>query len=58
MDNQLKPCPFCDGEARVVESKTFLWIKCTNLPCLSESGGHKTRDEAVAAWNRRAANDK
>jgi Lar family restriction alleviation protein len=61
---ELKPCPFCGGEAeffkdvtfkaetgeQVGEIKFFVW--CTNCSALV-SGDNK--QEAFEAWNRRAS---
>lgn len=52
--NELKPCPFCGGEAAFVGTATIKCKSCggafiiTN-PCIS-------RLEAKEAWNRRADN--
>ena len=51
MDN-LKPCPFCGGEAEAIEyHKTDYTIMCKT--CYAEIGWRKKK-EAIAAWNRRA----
>ena len=55
---ELKPCPFCGGAAFVGEyrygdcGETF-FVFCTD--CQAESHEHYTEEEAVEAWNRRAA---
>ena len=46
------PCPFCGGEADV----TLLGghgfsVRC--YECLAETDTYETREEAIAAWNRR-----
>lgn len=54
-NNELKPCPFCGGEA-VVE-KRFSWEKtfyvCKCIQCKAESSFETTQEWAAAAWNRR-----
>jgi Lar family restriction alleviation protein len=63
MENELKPCPFCGGEA---EHKMYFWgnhtkthkpIWCYYIFC-AECGAmtdniFKTEEEAITAWNRR-----
>lgn len=57
--NELKPCPFCGGEPRIIEhefegvSNTF-GIKCK---CGAQSFQFwETIDDAIEQWNRRAYN--
>lgn len=62
MDN-LKPCPFCGKEAKLHRDSwptddkggkaVAFWVKCA--PCGSSSGEFKSREKAIAAWNKRAA---
>ena len=52
--DELKPCPFCGGEA-VMDSdgyyrKTF-WVSCTYCGCSTQS--FWTEKESVEAWNKR-----
>ena len=53
---QLLPCPFCGGEACVEEVARHKWIAiCADkYRCGTEGWFEDTRDEAIAAWNRRA----
>ena len=56
----LKPCPFCGGEAHVKEvvsaCEMLYTVGCSDSECM----GHETwllkptKEEAIAAWNRRA----
>lgn len=65
---QLKPCPFCSGEANilVIEPHTHCiakfipdypggaFVECSGCTCVISAVSEK---EAVEAWNRRANND-
>lgn len=64
---ELKPCPFCGGEAEVIPHKFFseklkLWkvdsygVECKNC----HTSGYQfwgCEEQAVNAWNRRADNE-
>lgn len=53
MSEELKPCPFCGGEAHVY--KNNLWhVSCERAlhGCITMSA-FVTKGEAIAAWNRR-----
>ena len=55
---ELKPCPFCGGEAHVVETihgKTLPWVRCKD--CGMETPMLDTEEEAIEAWNRRVDNE-
>ena len=55
---ELKPCPFCGGEARVErDSFSGSYVGCLNDECLGFLGLgwiYETEEEAIDAWNRRA----
>ncbi len=48
--NELKKCPFCSGEPKI-DGHVYITIKCRK--CRTQSAP-RPRDEAIAAWNRRA----
>jgi Lar family restriction alleviation protein len=50
MDNELKPCPFCGGEAWIDERGCFI-VYC--LGCGTGSNAFDTEAQAIAAWNLR-----
>lgn len=64
--SNLKPCPFCGGEAFAKsiyphdsfgrQSDTPYWsVECHEWDiCGASVTGHMTKDEAFTAWNRRA----
>jgi len=57
---ELKPCPFCGSPAQGPEEATYSdvntdnawWITCNHSQCLA-SMEFETKEEAVAAWNKR-----
>lgn len=61
MSEELKPCPFCGGEAmafRCEESGTFdvQCQQCGAIPFIgSRTSEKKTMADVIAAWNARAA---
>ena len=57
MEDILKPCPFCGGQAMVrIDSMYIYYIECTTLSCTArDTRWFKSYDEAVEAWNTRSA---
>ena len=63
IDNiELKPCPFCGGEAIITYSKIgFHQVYCSNEDCIANElkmYNSNTEDEAVKIWNRIAEKEK
>lgn len=61
MESDLKPCPFCGGEGRVIRipgnfPKNYV-VVCWNEGCEASLGNYSaTKEEAADEWNRRADN--
>jgi len=54
---ELKPCPFCGGEAELTEWEFGYWIvKCTKCPCDLGRYWFRRKADAKKTWNRRADN--
>ena len=57
--SDLKPCPFCGGEAKMYRyyppfgRRSRVTVRCTICRCNSGEWGRK--DKAIEAWNRRWA---
>lgn len=53
---ELKPCPFCGGEADVVDNEVFVDVSCRNHRCRgwADTLMYDSKNEAIEAWNRRA----
>ena len=52
---ELKPCPFCGGEAEIEMDESWYWnyhVFCQE--CKIGTDYYETADEARQAWNRRA----
>ena len=55
MNSELKPCPFCGEQPKVVEDVSVSWVVCDNENCMvyARTLLKKTRGEAIEVWNRR-----
>jgi Lar family restriction alleviation protein len=50
---ELKPCPFCGGEAGVMRYHHIKGAYCFCTVCKVRMPNAMTREEAIEAWNRR-----
>lgn len=56
MADELKPCPFCGGEAGIridTSHSTACLIGCATVGCFGHEQWEETEAEAITAWNRR-----
>lgn len=55
MSNELKPCPFCGGEAAFGANSCqgFEYVRCASCKARTWSC-YDTKDQAAEAWNTRA----
>ncbi len=51
MATELKPCPFCGGDAKLQHIMGEYWIECRG--CEAETTFTVTEDGAAKRWNRR-----
>lgn len=48
---ELKPCPFCGSQAKIMHGPGDSWVECMGCHCMSEM--HTMESRAVEDWNRR-----
>ena len=48
---ELKPCPFCGGEAEWFINKHAYMVECQN--CYARGSLELTKQDAIEAWNTR-----
>ena len=59
---KLKLCPFCGGEAVLINTRAF-GESCKSVMCIkckatvNNFGGDRQEERATEAWNRRADNE-
>lgn len=57
MNKELKPCPFCGGEAELVELGIKVWSpRCTQCECRLNQV-YRSEQKAIEAWNRRVTDE-
>ena len=52
---KLKPCPFCGGEAEILNVDDRYTARCRS--CFCGTGEYKDPERASETWNRRADNE-
>src|SRR5574344_1038545 len=55
--SELKPCPFCGGEAHTSLIQSMWFVECDKKDCgalLGFDAEKVGKEEAITAWNRRA----
>ena len=57
---ELKPCPFCGGEADIIDNEYYVDVSCRNYRCrgFADSLMFESEEEAIEAWNRRVEDGK
>ena len=59
--NELKPCPFCGGNAWIERSQDKYYVKCLHTDKCYLVGRapqkYNVREAAVKMWNRRTVNE-
>lgn len=54
MMSELKPCPFCGGEAELYTSNVSALVECNYCgACIGACVGHNAKANAIKAWNKR-----
>ena len=57
MPNELKPCPFCGGEATIRQNDlNYYYVCCKKCPAEVGRYWYKRKQDAKNAWNRRSDN--
>jgi len=55
---ELKPCPFCGGEAKNIKGRDIAtgrnkWHKIYCISCQNRTWEHPRKKNAIEAWNKR-----
>lgn len=52
--SELKPCPFCGGEAELMDGSIICFVHCDSCKTTGCTFVSECASQAVAAWNTRA----
>lgn len=52
---ELKPCPFCGGEAEYFSVSDRVGVRCADVMCAGSHRLPSAGEDSVALWNRRTA---
>ena len=58
MTEELKPCPFCKGQAKLIDLVEYEVARICCTKCKAGVNAYRSRKEAIEAWNRRPDDDK
>lgn len=57
MDINLKPCPFCGGEAEMLSDDEHVWVRCKDcfveLYPFAKNVNYCAKEKAAELWNTR-----
>lgn len=56
-ESKLKPCPFCGGNTKMIDTalKIIFWVRCTE--CGASISAYGNIEDAERAWNNRAGKE-
>lgn len=52
---ELKPCPFCGGEAEIISMSEKFTVSCGTGGCMANISYCSDKQSAVKSWNKRAS---
>lgn len=58
MREELKPCPFCGCEAKIIQFLGSYTIHCSKCGGMTDPYRSRTREKAIEAWNRRTKDER
>ena len=61
METELKPCPFCGGEAKILENGFgFFDVSCKKLSCRGYTKflHYTNKEKAISKWNTRTPKER